>query len=113
MLRVAAPGAYPALECISKHDWPSWGSSCPIRCSRRRGCGCHSPRCGWGTGAPWSRDAAPDFTGHPNVINGCSDLLLELYGETVGQHARSAVGMASLPFNIPVEIEAEVEFAPR
>jgi len=54
-------------------------------------------------------NAAPDFTMHPNVINGCSDLLLELYGD-VGKHARSAVGMASLPFNIPVEIEAEVEF---
>jgi enamine deaminase RidA (YjgF/YER057c/UK114 family) len=43
------------------------------------------------------------------VINGCSDLLLELFGEA-GQHARSAVGMGSLPFNIPVEIEAELEF---
>jgi enamine deaminase RidA (YjgF/YER057c/UK114 family) len=54
-------------------------------------------------------NAAPGFTAHPNVINGCSDLLLDLFGER-GQHARSAVGMASLPFNIPVEIEAELEF---
>ncbi len=54
-------------------------------------------------------NARPDFTRHPEVINGCSDLLLELFGEA-GQHARSAVGLASLPFNIPVEIEAEVEF---
>ncbi len=54
-------------------------------------------------------NATSDFKRHPDVINGCSDLLLELYGEA-GQHARSAVGMASLPFNIPVEIEAEVEF---
>jgi enamine deaminase RidA (YjgF/YER057c/UK114 family) len=54
-------------------------------------------------------NSAPDFTGQPNVINGCSDLLLELFGEEAGQHARSAVGLAALPFNIPVEIEAEVE----
>jgi enamine deaminase RidA (YjgF/YER057c/UK114 family) len=52
----------------------------------------------------------PDFGMQPNVINGCSDLILELFGEEVGQHARSAVGLAALPFNIPVEIEAEVEF---
>jgi enamine deaminase RidA (YjgF/YER057c/UK114 family) len=55
-------------------------------------------------------NSAPEFAAHPNVINGCSDLLLELYGDA-GQHARSAVGMVSLPFNIPVEIEAEVEIA--
>jgi enamine deaminase RidA (YjgF/YER057c/UK114 family) len=54
-------------------------------------------------------NSAPDFAGQPNVINGCSDLVLELYGEEAGQHARSAVGLAALPFNIPVEIEAEVE----
>jgi enamine deaminase RidA (YjgF/YER057c/UK114 family) len=52
----------------------------------------------------------PDFKLQPNVINGCSDLLLELFGSEVGQHARSAVGLAALPFGIPVEIEAEVEF---
>ena len=46
---------------------------------------------------------------HPAVINGCSDLILELYGPERGKHARSAVGMVELPFNIPVEIEAEVE----
>lgn len=54
-------------------------------------------------------NAAPNFTQHPAVINGFSDLILELYGQEVGQHARSAVGMASLPFGISVEIEAEVE----
>ena len=54
-------------------------------------------------------NSAPDFAQQPSVINGCSDLLLELYGHEVGQHARSAVGLAALPFNIPVEIEAEVE----
>jgi len=51
----------------------------------------------------------PDFKAQPNVINGCSDLLLEVYGPEAGQHARSAVGLAALPFNISVEIEAEVE----
>jgi enamine deaminase RidA (YjgF/YER057c/UK114 family) len=43
------------------------------------------------------------------VINGFSDLILEVYGPEIGQHARSAVGMAELPFNFSVEIEAEVE----
>jgi enamine deaminase RidA (YjgF/YER057c/UK114 family) len=57
-------------------------------------------------------NAAPDFASHPSVINGFSDLILKLYGQEAGQHARSAVGMASLPFNIPVEIEAEVEIRP-
>ena len=56
-------------------------------------------------------NATPDFTQHPAVINGFSDLILELYGSEAGQHARSAVGMVSLPFGIPVEIEAEVEIA--
>jgi enamine deaminase RidA (YjgF/YER057c/UK114 family) len=50
---------------------------------------------------------APGFDRMPAVINGFSDLVLELYGEA-GAHARSAVGVASLPFGIPVEIEAEV-----
>jgi enamine deaminase RidA (YjgF/YER057c/UK114 family) len=54
-------------------------------------------------------NAAPGFNQMPNVINGFSDLILELYGPEAGQHARSAVGMAELPANIPVEIEAEVE----
>ncbi|MGA1074114.1 MAG: RidA family protein [Ilumatobacteraceae bacterium] len=51
---------------------------------------------------------APDFHGQPAVINGFSDLILEVFGPEVGAHARSAVGMASLPFRIPVEIECEV-----
>jgi len=54
-------------------------------------------------------NSAPDFTRQPEVINGFSHLILSLYGEQAGAHARSAVGMAALPFNIPVEIEAEVE----
>ncbi|HUS17804.1 MAG TPA: RidA family protein, partial [Chloroflexia bacterium] len=53
-------------------------------------------------------NAGPGFTQHPAVINGFSDLILELYGPEVGRHARSAVGMSSLPFAMPVEIEAEV-----
>ena len=53
-------------------------------------------------------NSAPGFNQQPAVINGFSELVLELYGEA-GAHARSAVGMAELPFGIPVEIEAEVE----
>jgi enamine deaminase RidA (YjgF/YER057c/UK114 family) len=54
-------------------------------------------------------NTAPGFTATPTVINGFSDLILELWGPDAGSHARSAVGMAELPFSIPVEIEAEVE----
>ena len=54
-------------------------------------------------------NVAPGFNSMPAVINGFTDLIVELYGEERGAHARSAVGMASLPFDIPVEIEAEVE----
>jgi enamine deaminase RidA (YjgF/YER057c/UK114 family) len=53
-------------------------------------------------------NALPDFEDHPKVINGCSDLLIEVFGEN-GRHARSAVGMGSLPDQIPVEIEMIVE----
>jgi enamine deaminase RidA (YjgF/YER057c/UK114 family) len=51
---------------------------------------------------------APGFNRTPAVINGFSDLILRLWGEDAGKHARSAVGQAALPFDIPVEIEAEV-----
>jgi enamine deaminase RidA (YjgF/YER057c/UK114 family) len=54
-------------------------------------------------------NSAPGFARQPLVINGFSDLIVELYGPTRGAHARSAVGMAELPFGIPVEIEGEVE----
>jgi enamine deaminase RidA (YjgF/YER057c/UK114 family) len=50
-------------------------------------------------------NADPDFTAHPQVINGCSDLLVSVFGPEVGRHARSAVGMGSLPGQIAVEIE--------
>lgn len=52
-------------------------------------------------------NAVPDFENHPQVINGCSDLFIEVFGEA-GHHARSAVGFGSLPGNITVEIEAIV-----
>jgi enamine deaminase RidA (YjgF/YER057c/UK114 family) len=56
-------------------------------------------------------NVAPGFTQTPAVINGFSDLILELYGPERGAHARSAIGVAELPTGIPVEIEAEVEIA--
>jgi enamine deaminase RidA (YjgF/YER057c/UK114 family) len=51
-------------------------------------------------------NATPEFKDHPQVINGFSDLMVEVFGEENGKGARSAVGMASLPNGIPVEIEA-------
>jgi hypothetical protein len=64
--------------------------------------------------AAWGRvfgmvNSAPGFNNQSLVINGFSDLILEVFGPEVGAHSRSAVGMAELPFNIPVEIEGEVE----
>jgi len=64
--------------------------------------------------AAWCRvfgmvQSAPGFHSQPAVINGFSDLILQVFGPEVGAHARSAVGMAELPFDLPVEIEAEVE----
>ena len=56
-------------------------------------------------------NSAPGFNRQPGVVNGFSDLILELYGPDIGAHSRSAVGMAELPFDIPVEIEGEVEIA--
>jgi len=58
-------------------------------------------------------NSSPGFTDQPKVINGCSDLLVEAFGEAIGKHARSAVGMAELPFNIPVEVEMIVEVETR
>ena len=54
-------------------------------------------------------NSAPGFNRQPAVINGFSDLILEVFGRDKGAHARSAVGLAELPFNIPVEVEGEVE----
>lgn len=56
-------------------------------------------------------NAEPGFTMHPAVINGCSDLFVAVFGDA-GRHARSAVGLASLPINISVEIEAVFEIEP-
>lgn len=54
-------------------------------------------------------NVAPGFNAIPPVINGASDLILEVFGPDVGAHTRSAVGMAELPFGVPVEIEAQVK----
>jgi enamine deaminase RidA (YjgF/YER057c/UK114 family) len=54
-------------------------------------------------------NSAEGFKRQPSMINGCSELILELYGPERVAHARSAVGMAEQPFDVPVEIEAEVE----
>jgi enamine deaminase RidA (YjgF/YER057c/UK114 family) len=64
--------------------------------------------------ACWSRifgmvNSAPGFTRQPAVLNGFTELIVEIFGVERGAHARSAVGMAELPFDIPVEIEGEVE----
>ncbi len=53
-------------------------------------------------------NATDDFSNQPEVVNGCSDLMVAVFGEK-GRHARSAVGMSSLPRGIPVEIEMIVE----
>ena len=53
-------------------------------------------------------NSAPGFNRQPAVINGFTDLIVEVFGKEAGAHARSAVGMAELPFNIPVEVEGEV-----
>jgi len=67
--------------------------------------------------ASWTRafgmvNSAPGFNRQPAVINGFTDLVIEVFGPAKGTHARSAVGMAELPFDIPVEVEAEVELVP-
>ena len=54
-------------------------------------------------------NCAPGFNAIPPVINGASDLILEVFGADIGAHTRSAVGMAELPFGVPVEIEAQVK----
>jgi enamine deaminase RidA (YjgF/YER057c/UK114 family) len=56
-------------------------------------------------------NSAPGFNQQPAVINGFSDLILDVFGPEIGAHSRSAVGLAELPYDIPVEIEAEVEIS--
>lgn len=55
-------------------------------------------------------NAAPEFTDHPKVVNGCSDLMVEVFGPA-GEHARAAVGCGSLPLNVAVEVEGVFEIA--
>jgi enamine deaminase RidA (YjgF/YER057c/UK114 family) len=55
-------------------------------------------------------NCTPDFTDHPKVINGASDLMQEVFGDA-GQHARAAVGSSSLPLGIAVEVDAVIEVA--
>lgn len=57
-------------------------------------------------------NSASGFNQQPRVINGFSHLILELFGQEIGAHSRSAVGLAELPFDIAVEIEGDVEIAP-
>ena len=68
--------------------------------------------------AAWTRvfgmvNSAPGFDKQPAVINGFTDLIIQVFGREIGSHARSAVGLAELPFSIPVEIEGEVELCDR
>ena len=56
-------------------------------------------------------NVAPGFVKTPPVINGFSDLIIDVFGQKIGNHSRSAVGMTELPFGAPVEIEAEVEIS--
>lgn len=53
-------------------------------------------------------NGAPGFVAIPGVIGGCSDLFIEVFGPDIGAHARSAIGVAELPYDLPVEIEAVV-----
>jgi enamine deaminase RidA (YjgF/YER057c/UK114 family) len=56
-------------------------------------------------------NAAPGFTQLPAVVNGFSELIVAVFGRERGSHARSAVGVAELPFGVPVEVEAELEIS--
>lgn len=55
-------------------------------------------------------NSTQDFPDHPAVINGCSDLMVEVFGDK-GRHSRSAIGVANLPFNVAVEVEGIIEIA--
>jgi enamine deaminase RidA (YjgF/YER057c/UK114 family) len=54
---------------------------------------------------------APGFTAFPTLLNGASALIRDVFGPDVGDHARVAIGVGALPFNVPIEIEAELELA--
>ena len=57
-------------------------------------------------------NGVPDFTEHPIVMNGASDLFVEVFGNDIGRHARFAVGAGSLPYNVAVEVAVMMEVAP-
>jgi len=59
-----------------------------------------------------SINAVPGYTESPAVMNACSDLIVELYGDEVGAHARTAIGVAALPLDLPVIVACEVEIDP-
>lgn len=54
-------------------------------------------------------NATPDFTGHPKIANGISDLMVDVFGKEIGSHARFAVGAGGLPFGVAVEVDAVFE----
>ena len=56
-------------------------------------------------------NSAPDYTEQHLVINGFSDLVIDVFGPDVGRHARSAIGVAGLPMNFAIEIEAELQLS--
>jgi enamine deaminase RidA (YjgF/YER057c/UK114 family) len=56
-------------------------------------------------------NGVPGFVGHPGVINGVSELYIKIWGDEKGKHARTAIGVAELPLNAPVEVELVVELA--
>ncbi|MCF6304226.1 MAG: RidA family protein [Rhodobacteraceae bacterium] len=56
-------------------------------------------------------NCTPDYTNHPAIINGCSDLMVEVFGAKIGSHARAAVGTVSLPLGVAVEVEGIFEIA--
>ena len=58
-------------------------------------------------------NGAPGFVAIPQVVNGASELLIKLFGEVNGKHARTAIGVADLPLNAPVEIELLVQLKPK
>ncbi|MAS43484.1 Enamine deaminase RidA, house cleaning of reactive enamine intermediates, YjgF/YER057c/UK114 family [Albimonas donghaensis] len=56
-------------------------------------------------------NSTPDFPDHPKVINGCSELMVAVFGAEIGSHARSAFGVANLPFGVATEVEGIFEIA--
>ena len=101
-LRIVARGATPFTTTPFAADSPATCDPCPFGSSIRGSAVTKFVRVGGFV------NATPDFKEHPKVVNGASDLFVEVFGDA-GRHARVAVGYASLPFNIAVEIEAVVE----